>query len=166
MIFTISKPIGGIMFGVAFWNISKKVGFDKRLKGYMIISGYGFLLLFSSNQVSTLVLTPYPAFGVATITILIVSSYLIMVGIYTSAALVSIDSNVRKSIHEIARDSKLLDSMGKAEMEKEITQIVTKISRETKFEGDVAKTSFSIDEEDLKKYIIEVAEELRKKRGA
>jgi len=165
MIFTLAKPIGGIMFGVAFWNISRKVSFEKALRGYMIISGYGFLLLFSTNQASSLVLTPYPPFGVATVTILIVSSYLIMVGIYTSATLVSINSKVRNSVHQIARESKLLDFIGKAEMEKEITKIVGKVYKQTEIEEGIAKTSFNLDEQDLKNYIIEVAEELMKKKS-
>ena len=165
MIFTLAKPIGGIMFGVAFWNISRKVSFEKMLRGYMIISGYGFLLLFSTNQASSLVLTPYPPFGVATVTILVVSSYLIMVGIYTSATLVSINSKVRNSVHQIAKESKLLDFIGKAEMEKEITKIVGKVYKQTEIEEDIAKTSFNLDEQGLKNYIMEVAEELRKKKS-
>jgi len=165
MVFALVKPIGGIMFGVAFWRISNKVNFEKTLKGFMIISGYGFLLLFSSNQASSLVLAPYPPFGVATVTILIGSSYLIMVSIYTSATLVSINANVRNSIHQIAKESKLLNDIGMAEMEKEITNIVTKISRQTQIQEDFAKTSFNIDEEDLKNYIIEVAEELKRKKS-
>lgn len=165
MIFTLAKPIGGIMFGVAFWNISRKVSFEKTLRGYMIISGYGFLLLFSTNQASSLVLTPYPPFGVVTVTILIISSYLIMVGIYTSATLVSINSNIRNSVRQIAKESKLLDFIGKAEMEKEISKIVVKVYKQSEVEEDIAKTNFNLDEQGLKDYIIEVAKELRKKKN-
>jgi hypothetical protein len=166
MIFTLAKPIGGIMFGVTFWNVSRKVRFEKTLAGFMIISGYGFLLLFSTNQASSLVLTPYPPFGVATVTILIVSSYLVMVGIYTSATLTSINSNVRSSVYRIAKESKLLDFIGKAEMEKEITKIVIKVSKQTEKEEDIARTSFNLDEQGLRDYIVEVADELRKKKRA
>ena len=165
MIFTFAKPIGGIMFGIAFWNISRKISFDKALKGYMVISGYGFLLLFISNQATSLILTPYPPFGIATVSILIVSSYLVMVGIYTSAALVSINSNVRNTIHQMTKESRLLDFIGKAEMEKEVTKIVTKISAQTEIQEELVKTDFKIDEQDLKRYIIEVAEELREKKS-
>lgn len=165
MIFALAKPIGGIMFGLAFWNISRKVSFEKSLRGFMIISGYGFLFIFCSNQASLLILTPYPPFGVASVSILIVSSYLLMVGIYTSAALVSINNSMRNSVHQIARESKLLDFIGKAEMQKELTKIVHKVSKETEIEEDIAKTSFNLDEEGLKTYIIDVAEELRKMKN-
>jgi hypothetical protein len=110
MIFTLIKPIGGIMFGIAFWNISRTVSFEKTLRDYMIISGYGFLLLFSANQSTSLVLGPYPPFGTITITILIIGAYLIMIGIYKSATLDSTNIYLRISIHEIAKESKLLGS--------------------------------------------------------
>lgn len=45
-----SKPIGGLLFGVVFWNISRIIGYEKNIKTYMIISGWGILLIFSSNQ--------------------------------------------------------------------------------------------------------------------
>lgn len=132
----------------------------------MIISGYGFLLLFSTNQPSSLILTPYPPFGVATVTILIVSSYLVMVGIYNSATIVSINSNVRSSVYQIAKESKLLDFIGKAEMQKEITKIVRKVSKQTEEEEDMAGTSFTLDEQGLKDYILEVVDELKEKKSS
>ena len=45
-----SKSIGGLLFGVAFWNISKTVSYEKNIRTYMIISGWGFFLVFAANQ--------------------------------------------------------------------------------------------------------------------
>jgi hypothetical protein len=163
MIFTLTKPIGGIMFGVAFWNISKTVGNDKMLRQYLIISGYGFLLLFSANQSASLVLAPFPPFGLATISILIISSFLITVGIYRSASLVSINNTLRSSIHQMAKESRLLDLIGKAEMEKEITSIVNKAVNKTESE-DIEATNIEINEQELKSYVTKVADELRKSK--
>ena len=77
LIFVLSKPIGGVIFGVLFWRISRLVSFEKGLRDYMVISGYGFLLLFSANQSSSLVLAPYPPFGIITITVLILATYFV-----------------------------------------------------------------------------------------
>jgi hypothetical protein len=74
----LSKPIGGLLFGVVFWNISRIIGYEKNIKTYMIISGWGILLVFSSNQAATQIVNPYPPFGLATITILVTASYLIV----------------------------------------------------------------------------------------
>jgi hypothetical protein len=40
---SLSKPIGGITFALVFWKISKSVGYEKNLKNYMVISGWGIL---------------------------------------------------------------------------------------------------------------------------
>jgi hypothetical protein len=55
-----------------------------------------------SNQATTLVSTPYPPFRLATISMFGLSSYLILVGIYSSAISVAADSELRRSIHKFA----------------------------------------------------------------
>jgi len=128
----------------------------------MIISGYGFLLLFSANQSTSLVLGPYPPFGTSTIIILIVSSYLIMIGIYNSAALISTNTDLRTSIQKIAKESKLLNLIGRAEMEKEINKTVSKIMQQTGAAEEPDEASNELDEGELKNYLGKVIDELKK----
>ena len=125
-----SKPIGGLLFGVVFWNISRIIGYEKNIKTYMIISGWGILLIFSSNQAATQIVSPYPPFGLVTITILVTASYLMLLGIYNSATLVSANNELRRSIHKHALESKLLGAIGHAEMEKEIQNTVKQVNRD------------------------------------
>jgi hypothetical protein len=165
LVFSLIKPVGGIMFGIAFWNISRTVRYEKTLRDYMVISGYGFLLLFSANQSTSLVLGPYPPFGIATISILIVGAYLIMIGIYNSAILVSTNIDLRKSIQKIARESKLLHLIGKAEMEKEMDKTVTKIIEQTGASEDSMKSRYDLDEQEIKTYLEEALEELKKNKN-
>ncbi|MEP6576472.1 MAG: hypothetical protein ABJB85_08605 [Nitrososphaerota archaeon] len=164
MIFTLIKPVGGIMFGIAFWNISRSVSYEKTLKNYMIISGYGFLLLFSANQSTSLVLGPYPPFGVSTIIILITGTYLIMMGIYKSATLISTNTELRKTIHKFTRESKLLNLIGNAEMEKELNLTVNKILKQTASSQESQNISYELDEGQLKNYVGKVINELRKEK--
>jgi hypothetical protein len=67
-------------------------------KDYMLISAYGMMLLFTSNQPIGLLLVPYPPFGLATISFMGLASYLIFVGIYSAAVSVSEDTKLRQSI--------------------------------------------------------------------
>ncbi len=46
LIFSMSKPIGGILFGVAFWIVSRRVG-KHAIKDYLVVSAYGIILLFT-----------------------------------------------------------------------------------------------------------------------
>ena len=62
LIFSISKPAGGVLFGIAFWTIAKSLT-SKTVKSYMMISAYGMMLLFTVNQPTGLTLIPYPPFG-------------------------------------------------------------------------------------------------------
>jgi hypothetical protein len=123
----LSKPIGGLTFGLAFWQAAKTIGYEKTIKTYMIISGWGILLLFGTNQAVSQVLAPYPPFGIATITVLISDSYMILIGIYNSARLVSVNTQLRKAIRKHTLESNLLESIGQAEMETEIRRTVNSI---------------------------------------
>lgn len=71
LFFSATIPAGGVLFGIAFWSVARNLGRDI-VKQYMMISAYGMMLLFSSNQVSGLVLAPYPPFGLATVSFLVI----------------------------------------------------------------------------------------------
>ena len=63
LIFTLSKPIGGILFGVAFWTMAKDVAANKVVREYLIIAGFGLIMLFISDQAITQIAVAYPPFG-------------------------------------------------------------------------------------------------------
>jgi hypothetical protein len=58
LIFSLSKPIGGILFGIAFWIIARSVRYSG-VSDYLMIVGYGVLLFFTSNQATVLINLPY-----------------------------------------------------------------------------------------------------------
>ena len=160
---TLSKPIGGLTFGLAFWQAAKTIGYEKTIKTYMIISGWGILLLFGTNQAVSQVLAPYPPFGIATITVLISASYMILLGIYNSARLVSVNTQLRKAIHKHTLESNLLESIGQAEMETEIRRTVNSIVHDKDIEKTSIGTNLEFDKEELRKYIDEVITETKKR---
>ena len=159
---SLSKPIGGVIFGFAFWNIAKIVGYERNIKTYMIISGWGIFLIFATNQAASQMLTPYPPFGLATISVLNLASFLMLLGIYNSATLVSANTNLRKSIHKHALESKLLNLIGHAEFEREIQKTVYKISRDTADMEIDSERRFDLDENELKRYLDIVIKEVKK----
>jgi hypothetical protein len=102
---SLSKPIGGVFFAFAFWKISTTIRYEKNIKTYMIIAGSGIFLIFSANQAEAQINGPYPLFGIATITILNIAAFFMLVGIYNSAVLVSANNDLRKSIYKHALES-------------------------------------------------------------
>jgi hypothetical protein len=158
LIFTWSKPAGGILFAVAFWLVARSLKKSSIVRSYMIISAYGIVLLFTSNQAIILLGVSYPPFGLATTSFVGLSSYLILVGIYSSAISVSEDSKLRQSLRSFAiRESKFLETIGTAHMEQEIQKKVLEFTRrnhDKMAEETGIQSSFS--EEDVKEYLQQV----------
>jgi MFS family permease len=128
LVFTLSKLAGGILFGIAFWTVAKTLHKTSTIRAYMIISAYGMILVFITAQ-ATITQTPYPAFGAATVCFVGLSSYMMLVGIYSSAISVSQDATLRRSIQRsVENQSKLLHGIGTAQMEQEIQKTVLKIA--------------------------------------
>jgi hypothetical protein len=50
LIFTMSKVVGGILFSIAFWFIARSLRDSTIVRNYMIMSAFGFVMLFVSNQ--------------------------------------------------------------------------------------------------------------------
>jgi hypothetical protein len=160
---TLSKPIGGLVFGVAFWKISRIMSYERNIMTYMIISGFGIFLIFAANQAATQTVPGiYPPFGLLTITVLNIAAFLMLLGIYNSATFVSANHNLRKVIRKHTLESRLLDIIGKAEMENEIRKTVKKITEEKNALEMVKKTEFELDEKELRKYIDYVVKETKK----
>ena len=85
-----------------------------------------------------------------------------LVGIYNSATLVSANTNLRKSIHKHALESKLLNLIGQAEFEREIQKTVGKIIEDQPDIEMVTETKYELDEEVLKKYLEVVIKEVKR----
>jgi hypothetical protein len=165
--FTFSKPVGGILFGIAFWVVARSLEPRSVVRDYMIISAYGLVLLFISNQAVLLVNIIYPPFGLVTISFMGLSSYFLLLGVYSSAISVSEDSKLRQSIRTFAvRESRLLDSIGTAHMEQEIQKRVIELTKQNQ-DRIVEETGIqsSLTEEDMKQYLQEVISEVQKNRS-
>jgi hypothetical protein len=139
---SLNSTAGGLLFGFAFLIVARHIHNDM-FKGYMIISAFGFVLLFISNQV-TLVASSYPPFGAVTICFFGLSSYLILIGLYTSAISVSQDAGLRRS---------------QAEMQREIQKWVKDLSDI----HEKTNTSSTMSEDDVKSYVEEVINEVSKR---
>jgi len=133
----------------------------------MIISAYGLLLFFASNQPFGLTLVPFPPFGLATISFVGLSCYLIYLGIYSSALSVANDVQLRKSIRKsVEQQSDLLDKIGTAEMEHQIQDRVLVLTKDLSYE--IAQTtgvqSSLEDEQEIREYLETVIQETKLKK--
>lgn len=167
VIFPISKTVGGILFGIGFYTTSRTINKSNIVRQYLVITAIGFILLFVSDQAITLIATPYPPFGLASVSAVGLASYLILIGLYYSAISLSNDVNLRRTIRESAlRESKFLDSIGKAYMEQEIKSKVIGVAKQQKI--NMAKEtgfSSSLTDSEIERYLEEVLREVKKSKA-
>jgi hypothetical protein len=165
LIFTASKPAGGVLFGIAFWSVARSIR-RSVVRDYMIISAFGFMLLFTSNQAIVLVNFPYPPFGIVTISFMGLSSYLILIGVYSSAISVSHDIKLRQYIRKsVEQQSTLLDKIGTSEMEQKIQKNVIKITRNMSDQiAEQTGIQTSLEEQDIKEYLNKAIKEVKSNR--
>ncbi|HEY9388117.1 MAG TPA: HAMP domain-containing sensor histidine kinase [Nitrososphaeraceae archaeon] len=151
-----------ILFGLAFRTVAKSMRHNSAVRDYMIISAYGFVLLFISNQ-STLTPASYPPFGFVTVSFYGLSAYLIFVGLYSAGISMSEDINLRQSIRKSAiEESKLLLNIGAAQMQQQLEKKV--IQGAKKHAENMAKQTgiqLSLTEQDMKQYLNTVLKEIK-----
>jgi hypothetical protein len=158
-----AKTAGGILFGIAFWSVARNVK-QRLVKDYMIISAYGLVLLYASNQPLGLTLVPFPPFGLITISFYGLSSYLVYLGVYTSALSVANDTELRRSVKKTLRThSDLLSSIGSAQVQRQVEATVVNATKKlsTQLTNETGVESSFLEENEIKEYINKVIEEIQ-----
>ena len=167
LFFASSKPVGGILFGIAFWTLAQKIKNNITIRNYLLLSAYGFMLLFVSNQAIVLTFNLYPPFGLASVCFIGLSSYLLMMGIYSSATSLSQDIRLRQSIRRSAiKELELIDHIGMAHMEQQLEKRVLSIVKaEQNNMMDETGVQTSLTEEDMRTYLSQVIAEIEKSKN-
>jgi len=165
MIFNTIKPVAGILFGVVFWIIAKSIK-NTKVQRYMMISSFGMILLFASNQPLGLTFLPYPPFGLVTICFLGLASYLLLIGINSSALSVANDIELRRSIkRSVSHESNLLGNIGSAQMQSRLQNRVMKVVQN--ISSDIVQDTgveLSIEDDELKEYVQMAIDEVKAKK--
>jgi hypothetical protein len=135
LLYTLSSTIGGILFSLPLFLVIRKMNTDTHLQNFLKVTAYGLLLFFAAGS-ATVYHTPYPPFGLSTVSIIGPSSYLIAIGIYYSARLVARNRTIENQMRTSEKYSQFFSSIGSAEMEKAMTEIVEDIRKKLPQEKD------------------------------
>ena len=160
--YTLPAAVSSILFGLPFLMIARSLSYSSILKDYMIIAGSGFAL-FALATSGSVMLASYPPLGLASVSFVGLSSYLILIGIYYSTISMSEDVKLRQAIRKsAANESKLLVGIGSAQMEQKIEKKVIKMAK-----GHAASMTeqtgvqLSLTEHDMKHYLSTVLREIK-----
>jgi hypothetical protein len=162
--------IGGALLGLLFWSISRAMKPNKAVVNYLLLCAYGLVLL-SIATVGQVSAAAFPPYGIASFSMLTLSSYMIMVGLYSAAASISQDVRLRQYIRNLGRaDSGFLSTIGEAQLEKKVQAKASDLEnvvmeQRLKMEKQSGIES-SIQEQDIKQYLMEVLQEVDKHKSA
>jgi hypothetical protein len=141
--FSATKQAGALLFSLSFWTAAALV-YDNRVRQSLLISSIGMAILFSSLEITPLQYRVFPPYGLITEAFIPLGSYLLLVGIFTSAKHISRDAELRKEFYKSAASQlTLLKAIGVSQMEKELESQI-------KFVEKRAKSLERTDEPDLK----------------
>jgi hypothetical protein len=162
--------VEGALIGFLFWSISRTMRPSKSVSNYLVICSYGLVLL-SVATVGQVLVGAYPPFGFATYAMLTLSSYMIIVGLYSAASSISQDVRLRQYIKDLTRkDSSFLAAIGHAQLEKQVQSKASDLEQVVKEQRmELEKKSgvqSSIQEQDIKQYLLEVLQEVDKHKSS
>jgi hypothetical protein len=160
--YTLPAVVSSILFGLPFWMIARSLSYNSTLKDYMIIAASGFAL-FELATTGSVMLASYPPLGLASVSFVGLSSYLMFIGTYSAAISMSEDIKLRQSIRKsVVDESKLLVSIGSAEMKQKIEKKVLEMAKDHAASmTEQTGVQLSLTEHDMKQYLSTVLKEIK-----
>ena len=165
ILFSASKQVGAFLFSLSFLIASTVVPKDSVRKS-LLISCIGMSILFSSVEITPLQYKALPPYGLITEAFIPLGAFLLLVGIFISAISLSQDLTLRRLIRKsVMEQSRLLDSIGTAEMEREVQKkVMTALKKTSASMVDKSRVEASMTEDEIKDYMEFVMNELKSKR--
>ena len=150
-----------LLFGLIFYYVLKKIEVEK-IKDYLTLVAMDIImfdLAFSTSAYQ-------PTYGIAAHSLVLLCACFVSIGWYSLALSIAQDKKLRQTIREKVKDeSKLLDSIGTAQMEQEAQNKVMKIVRE--YEQRLKEQSgipSSMQDNDIRTYMDQVLQEVRNQK--
>ena len=159
----LNLQFGGVFFAIVFLVIAKKIPNRHQIVNSLIISLIGMMLLFSSKDISSIILPSYPPLGIVGISFIGLASYLLLVGIYSSATIAARDITLRKYLFKkVENDTALLNNIAYAENEIEIQKNVKSlITYSSQWQQE--NIQLEMNQQELKGLINDVISEVKEK---
>jgi biopolymer transport protein ExbB/TolQ len=123
-------------------------------------------ILFGTFEISPLQYHVYPPYGFITQAFIPIGTYLLFVGIFTSAKNISRDSELRKEFYKSASSQlALLKAIGVSQMEKELERNVKSIEERLSRLSSERTDEPQLEEENVKEILHDVLNELYYSKG-
>jgi hypothetical protein len=163
ILFSATKQVGAFLFSLSFLAASTLVT-KERVRKSLLISGIGMTILFSSVEITPLNYKVFPPYGLITEAFIPLGTFLLLVGIFTSALGVARDAELRKEFYKTAASQlSLLKTIGVTQMENELLKDYKPILDRSKILEKYEDQP--VEQSELKEIIRDVLNELQSKKG-
>jgi hypothetical protein len=161
LIFSATKQIGALFFSIFFMVASTLVAKSK-IRQSILLSGIGIAIIFGSFEIATLQYSVYPPFGLVTAVFMPVGSYLLFIGILSSAQFIAQNVELRKDLYKNAnRNLDLLKDIGRAQMENELLKRYKSAAKRTYMTNNINNTyNINLEQGQIKEIIHDVMNEI------
>jgi len=159
--FSATKQVGALLFSLSFWTAAALV-YDNRVRQSLLISSIGMAILFGSLEITPLQYRVFPPYGLITEALIPLGSYLLLIGIFTSAKHISKDAELRTEFYKSAASQlALLKAIGVSQMERELVNRVKILEKATRLsERTDEYFQERLEEENAKQILHDVLNEL------
>jgi hypothetical protein len=153
---------GGIFFAIAFLVIAKKIPKRHKIVNSLIISLFGMMFLVGSKDISALIIPSFPPVGIIAISYMGLASYLLLLGIYSSATIAARDINLRTYLNKmVGNDTSLLTNIALSEKESEIEKNVKSLMKYSE-QWQENYNPLEMNQQEIREIIDDVIAEVRK----
>ena len=101
----------GLLFGISFYILSRSLVYDY-LKYYLIICGTAVMIIFSSGISTILILAPYPAWAIVSLSFILPASFLLLIGLDSATYYIASDTLIRRFLYHHKNQFELFQALG------------------------------------------------------
>ena len=151
----------GLLFGISFYILSRSLVYDQ-LKYYLIICGTAIMIIFSSGISTILILAPYPAWAIVSLSFILPASFLLLIGLDSATYYIASDTLIRRFLYRHRKEFELFQALGSSKATDMVERKMNEMIRQQIQNLDLEMLFKPISEiDDIKRYVRKVRIEMK-----
>lgn len=151
----------GLLFGISFYILSRSLVYDQ-LKYYLIICGTAIMIIFSSGISTILILAPYPAWAIVSLSFLLPASFLLLIGLDSATYYIASDTLIRRFLYHHRSQFELFQALGSSKATDMVERKMNDMIRQQLENLEMEILFKPVSEvEDIKRYVRKVRIEMK-----
>jgi hypothetical protein len=151
----------GLLFGISFYILSRSLIYDN-LKYYLVICGTAIMIIFSSGISTILILAPYPAWAIVSLSFILPASFLLLIGLDSATYYIASDTLIRRFLYHHRSQFELFQALGSSKTTDMVERKMSEMIRNQLENLEMEMLFKPISEvEDIKRYVRKVRIEMK-----